>query len=501
MNKWVKRILIGIGVLTILGALGTYVVVENTLSRDYGERVKTVTLDTSQYQKSDFVLTNVNVLAPTADQFLAGRDVRVEDGLIVAVGENLNRDDDISVIDGKGLYLIPGLTDSHIHLWRSENDLLLYVANGVTQVRELHGTKLHLQWREEIENGRIGPDIHITAAQLATYGPFAGAWVGWTAERNIVRSKNDVQKTVSRLKQEGYDAIKASSFLSRDGFLTASDITRDNQIPLVGHIPLAVSLDDLFASNQKEVAHVEEFFKALDREFGVGREFSGYTHRTADEFLEYVQSRSDDIAQRVVENDITVTSTLALINSFAPQIVDVDSALEQAQLDYVNPGLAEGRIVGWLPDNNRYRVPDEYRTEGWRERQSIYWTTYAKAQQIIFEALLAHDAVIMAGTDANVPTMVPGFSLHDELEALSAAGMNNAEILASATTVPAEWMDWNVGQISPGYKANLMLLRENPLEDISATQSIESVFVNGHHLTRIELDQILERVRRANSNG
>jgi len=500
MKTWVKRILIGTCVLTILGLTGTYFAVENVISRDNGAQVRAVALEVSRDNPAQFVVTNVQVLSPSADRFQQGQSVRIDNGLIVAVGQENDFGDDITVIDGQGMYLIPGLTDSHVHLWRSENDLLLYIANGVTQIREMHGTKLHLQWREEIEKGRVGPDIFVTATQLATYGPFAGAWIGWTSERHIIRTKSDAYKTVQRLKREGYDAIKASSFLSRDGFLSASEVTRDIQIPFVGHIPLAVNLEDLFLSNQKEVAHVEEFVKALDREFGIGTEFRGYTYKTADEFLEYAQSCSADVARHVVEKNITVTSTLALINGFSPQIIDIDTALEHVELEYVNPGLAEGRIVGWLPDNNRYRVPDQYRTEGWQERQRIYWTAYAKAQQIMFDALQAHGATIVAGTDANVPTMVPGFSLHDELEALSAAGMSNSEILASATFIPGEWMGWNVGKITAGNRANLVLLREDPLAEITATRAIEWVVSNGHLHKRSDLDNMLATVRKVNSS-
>ncbi|MEP1170378.1 MAG: amidohydrolase family protein, partial [Alphaproteobacteria bacterium] len=96
---------------------------------------------------------------------------------------------------------------------------------------------------------------------------------------------------------------------------------------------------------------------------------------------------------------------------------------------------------------------------------------------------------------------VPGFSLHEEMEALQAAGMSPAEILASATTLPAKFMASGTGEIAEGRKANLVLLRDNPLKDIGATESIEMVIVGGRALDRQDLDALLDSVRTANDNS
>ncbi|NOX95588.1 MAG: amidohydrolase family protein [Alphaproteobacteria bacterium] len=84
---------------------------------------------------------------------------------------------------------------------------------------------------------------------------------------------------------------------------------------------------------------------------------------------------------------------------------------------------------------------------------------------------------------------------------LNDAGMSTSQILASVTTVPAKWMKTNIGEISAGFKANLVLLRSNPLEDIRATDSIEMVIVNGRALSRHDLDKILLAVLKANDDS
>ena len=119
----------------------------------------------------------------------------------------------------------------------------------------------------------------------------------------------------------------------------------------------------------------------------------------------------------------------------------------------------------------------------------------------MFEAFLDAGVTMFAGTDANVPVMVPGFSLHDEMQAMQAAGMTPAQVLASSTRLPAQWMGRKAGQISEGFEADLVLVRNNPLEDIAAAEDVETVFSNGHVLTRPQIDDLLTTVKEANEES
>lgn len=495
MKKWIARIALGLVVLTFLSGVSTYLFVRGSVVQMFGGNTATAEMTLEDDPTETLVITNARVLNPMGDAFLDGQSVVLKDGSITYVGENPDTSDSDKVIDAAGQYLIPGFVDSHVHLWRSENDLLLYLANGVTLVREMHGIDLHLKWRDEIEKGRLGPDLFVIAAQLATYNFAEGVWVDMTAERNVVRSDKDVRNTVEKLKNAGYDGLKASSFLSGPGYQSASRETAEQGLPLVGHLPVATRLDDLWESNQSEVAHIEEFVKALDRDFG------GYKTAEAEDFLNYVRSRSADVAEKVREKEIVVTTTLALVDSFASQIVDLDPELRAVELEYVNPGIAEGRAMGWLPGNNRYSIPESYKTDDWEARYTTYWNAYAEAQHIMFEAFLEAGVTMFAGTDANVPVMVPGFSLHDEMQAMQAAGMTPAQVLASSTRLPAQWMGRKAGQISEGFEADLVLVRNNPLEDIAAAEDVETVFSNGHVLTRPQIDDLLTTVREANEES
>ncbi len=494
MKKWIVRI----ALFTLVGLVLTFIFVNRELTRMYGglTTVAEVSLETAHER---IAITNVNVLRPDASGFDVGQTVLIDDGIIVAIGDRPDIPDDSYRVDGDGLYLVPGFTDSHVHLWQSENDLLLYLANGVTQVREMNGSEDHLTWKREIEAGRLGPDLFVVAPQLAEFSLIKGLFIAWTQSKTLVRSPEEVEEKVKALKAEGYDAIKASSFLSPELFAAVGEASQRRRIPLVGHLTNTVDIDALLASPQSELAHIEEIHKALDRGFGE------YTPDNTDEFLAFVAKRSDEVAVQLKATDKTVTTTLALVESFPKQKSDLDTVLTSAALKYANPGITEGTIItsrglGWLPEVNLYRW-NEGRSDDSKRRSLRYWETYAESHRIILQALVEADVPVLAGTDANVPVTVPGFSLHEELIALNEAGMNTTQVLASATTAPAKWSGEKVGEVYPGFRANLVLLRDNPLQDIRATSSIETVIKGTHVLDREDLDTLLQAVLRANDDS
>lgn len=499
MSKWIFRIVFGIVVLVIISALGSYAFVDRELSKMYGGHTQRAVFDFPNDAPDAYAISNVNVLTPSADSFISKQTVLIDGGEIISVGNNLELTENVQVIDAAGKFLLPGYTDSHVHLWESENDLLLYIANGVTQIRDMNSLPVSLEWKKEIARGRPGPDIFTVAPQFGTFGFIEGFFVSWTQHKTTVRSEKQIRDAVKSFAKKGYDAIKASSFLDKEGYRALNSATLENNIPLVGHLPVAADFEDVWNSNQIEIAHIEELVKKLNNEFG------GYGFDTKDDFLKYVRNRSTIVADRLKQNNIAVSSTLSLTDSFHKQKSDLSSVLKASPLQYENPGISEGTVItsrgmGWLHDVNIYRWPSEWSEE--RRRKSLaYWKAYAEAQHILLDALIEKDVRIMAATDANVPVMVPGFSLHQEMKALNNAGMSPSQVLASATLVPGEFMRNKTGKVSSGYKANLVLLRENPLEDIRATDSIQMVFSNGRMYSRKDLDKMLQAVSNANDSS
>ena len=460
------------------------------------KRQPLVNLEQFTPQTGPVAVKNVHILAPDGNGFLQGQTILMEGGMIVDIAPNLTIPASTKIIDGQGKYLIPGLIDSHVHLFKSPNDLLLYVANGVTEIREMIGDETKLAMKKEIANGRIGPKMWVASPPLGSIKQFSDRFISLTRGAINIDNAKEAEENVQQLYNQGYDGIKIYSHLNRESYLAATKTANALGMPVAGHIPWEASLTDFWESGQSEIAHMEEVMNALRREFWQD------TTRNSDDFLPFVEERSEAIATQLLKRDISVTSTLWLTESFVRQKFDLDRVLNEIELAYVNPGMSEGAKMGdakfgWLPEVNLYSLPEGL-TEDEKVGSKKFWTNYGKACQILTKNLSNRGVKIMAGTDANLPPTVPGFSLHDELISLNRAGMTPAQVLRAATSLPAQWLKSKTGEISVGFNANLVLLDKNPLMDIRHTKTINTVFSNGKIYNRALLDQLLAAVKKVN---
>lgn len=445
-------------------------------------------------------ITNAHVLAPGGESFLSDQTVVLEAGHIIAVHSGVPAIH-MKILDAKGKFLIPGYTDAHVHLFKSPNDLLLYVANGVTQIRELIGEPAHLRWRRQIEaDQRIGPDMYVASPRLGTFGRLEGWFMSWSQGFDNIRNAQVAEKAVKKYQRMGYDGIKIYSHLSPESYQALCETARDIDMPIMGHVPFRVGLEDIYTSGQSDIAHFEEIMNALRREFGY------YNAENAPEFLSFVKERVDEVAEQLMAHNITLTSTMWGTEHLVEQKFELESFLREVKLEYENPGISEWSTMvprgglGWLPHVNRYQLPEGL-TAKERVSRKIHWETYAAAEQVVAQKLIERGVKIMTGTDANLPVRVPGFSLFDEFESLNAIGMRPAQVLRSSTVIPAEWMGSNTGSIEIGRQANLLLLDDNPLLDIRNARKINAVILNGKFFNRSLLDDMLEAVRLANKTS
>lgn len=492
IRKWALRSLIVIALVCAASLLW----VDYQLDRFAGAGTTVVDPAGFSATTGPTAITNAHVLSGDGTAMLAGQTVVFDESGILAVGEAVDVPAGARVVDGSGLYLIPGLVDAHVHLKQSPNDLLVYVAAGVTGVREMSGSAEHLKWRDQINAGRLGPRMFVASEKLESWDWLPGHFQRWTRNRINVHRPGDAAGIVKSLAGEGFDAVKLGSILDAGTYREIDRAASEAGIPVVGHFPESMSLEALLASGQGELAHIEEIAKALNAEFGY------FGRSNGDEYLAFVRKRSDDVAAGLVESDIAVVSSLWLIESIATQKVAPAEVVATIELRYANPGLVEGTPLsrGWLPGNNAYEVgPDASDAE--RAAQEAYWTTFAAAHHILLRAMRDRGVRLMAGTDANTAGVVPGFSLHDELESLVDAGLSPAQALHAATSVPARRMGHASGKIAPGLRADMVLLRANPLQDIANTRSIQGVVLNGRLLDRSRLDAILKAVEDANNKS
>ena len=496
IRKW-----IWISLATLISIMGVaFLWSEGQLDRMYGGKTPNVDLFQFRPVTGKMAIVHTNILSIAGDSFVTDQTLIFNQKEILAINQDSTFDVDTRVIDGKGKYLIPGLVDSHVHLFKSKNDLLLYLVNGITGIREMKGRAFHLAWRDSIRRGHLGPRMFVASEKLQSYKRMTGVFNKWARGDLNVKYTQPKEELLNSLEEEGYDAIKLGSHLSAEDYRLIQEASEDLSIPIVGHIPYSMEFEDFWKSNQYEVAHIEEFVKALINSY-----YEQGLNDTDTLLLDYVSEQAPLVSQKMVDRDIAVVSTLWLMESLLPQKLALDSLLQAVELSYVNPGLVEGtpmtkRALGWLPEMNLYRMPKDLSEEEKTGRLS-YWAQYIEAHHLLLASMLEKEVRILAGTDANLPVVVPGFSLHDELESLVKGGMSPLQALQSATLIPNEWMGIKSGKITRGYIPDLLILEGNPLENIRNTRSICGVVAHGKYFDRGLLDEMLSELKRINGQS
>lgn len=392
----------------------------------------------------------VEVLPMTEERVLRDQTVLVEGGRIARIGSA----SDVQLpagtlrIEGRGRTLIPGLIDSHVHLL-DEGDLLVYLANGITTVRNLKGLPWHLELRERLARGEIlGP-------RLLTSGPFVN--------EPAVRSVEDVQLAVAEQLEAGYDCIKIHGDLAPAAYAALLEEAVLAEIPVVGHAPRNLPFERVLElRGQREISHAEEYL------------YTYFDHLPDGPSAEAIEK----IAKATAEAGIAVTPNLVAFRLIVRQIEDLGRELARPEMAWVAP--PGGR--GWKPDLNKYArnfEPDD--AEPMAQR-------YALLERLT-KALQAAGVRLLAGSDAMNPVAIPGFSLHDELVLLVAAGLTPYQALRAATASFGEFLGDDTGRVSEGARADLVLLAGNPLESIAKTRAIEGVLTGGRWLAKDELAQ------------
>ena len=410
-------------------------------------------------------LVNVRVLPMSgAKRVVPGQTVLVMDGVIHSLGpaSSIEIPADVPVVDGKGGFLIPGLVDSHVHLFGA-GDNELYVANGVTTVFSMGSAGgAVLDWRHDVSEGRLlGPQIFTSSNWLDGDPPARSV-------NTIVATPEEGRQLVGELAEQGYDFVKAYTFLDDPTYRAIAEEARSRGIALVGHVPRQVGLQPVLEEGQALIAHIEELL--------------------ATEFRESLDAgRAAEVAAQLAARGVAVSPTLGVLEQIALQTGNRD-AVEELWARSVTRYVPSVREAWWRTENP-YAANEQ---PSWRTLMQE-WLRFGRE----FTRLLhQHRVLILAGTDAPVPQMVPGFSLLDDLRNLHKAGLTPYEVLKTATANPAAFIGptANFGRIEVGLRGDLVLLEGDPLESLDALAKPAGVGLNGVWFDRAELDGLLDLV-------
>ena len=436
------------------------------------------------------VFENVTVIPMDSEGVLEGQTVVVEDQRIAAIGASgdIEIPAGAHVVDGTGRFLIPGLSDMHVHVFGTENDLLTYLANGVTTIRTMGGDPpAILEWRDQVRAGtRVGPSIWAWNPMFENHDE---DWE-WGTERatrggkTFVHTPEEAEQLVAEMAALGVDGIKSHYVISSDIFQAFVKSADQHGLPLDGHVPAdhancpsnpdcvidrSDSWDAFRTMEVPALAHVEELVKMVDL-------VDVDTRQASDESIR-------QMAQDAADDGLWVTTTIYMFRSIVDQAADLQGTLAALpEVKYVHPDVFDN--MGW---GAGYYVDLGSRA---------YYPNYLAAQEKMLLALNESGAHLMSGTDAPSSLIVPGFSLHDELETMVDLGLSPYEVLRTSTYNPALYLGEleETGTVEVGKRADLLLLEGNPLEDITNTRQIAGTMVRGRWFDRADLDLMLDRV-------
>lgn len=391
------------------------------------------------------------------------------------------------VVNGRNLFVIPGLWDMHVHLvfgdWfpdTEEISLPLFVANGVTGVRDM-GSELGIVqgWRNEIEAGRlIGPRIQTSGPMLDGPKPRFPSSIA-------IGTSDDARQAVADLKRSGADFIKLQSLIPRDAVFAIADEAKKQEIAFEGHVPDSVRASEMSEAGMKSFEHLIGIFEGsspAEDDFLKGNKAEG-------RFLAaYDLARATSLAAILAKNQTWQCPTL--VWERGGNLIDASDFSRDARVKYV-PG--SWRSKTWK------RFTDEI-TQGYGTDDLATRRKFIEKELEVVGMLHKAGVPFLAGTDTPAGVHIfPGFSLHEELQRFVAAGFTPVEALQTATLNPARFfgMEEQLGTVEKGKLADLVILSGNPLEDIANTQKIAGVILDGHYFSRGDLDKMLTRVEAA----
>lgn len=429
--------------------------------------------DTPLIGKSETPFTtafvNVNVIPMTREVVLANQTVIIKDGRIAALGpfESTAIPDNAIKIDGRDRYLLPGLADLHIHL-RSTDELLSYLAHGVTTVLHLSGAMSGapdlLNYRAQIARGeRLGPTLYLSGPNVDGDPPI------WRGVSVAVTTPKEARRVVAEQKRAGYDVIKVYNQLSNEAYTALAEAAKQNNIAVVGHVPRAVGVEGALKAGQVMIAHGEEYFFTYFNCKECGRD------RKPDE------SKIPTIVQATLVAGTAVTPNLSFIAATRRQLDNLESVLADPETKYLRP-----QVLSMWKSQNPTNRPE---LEKFDEREKVKYPFVQKLTKALSDA----GVLLLLGTDSSAPGLFPGQSAHLELRELVHAGLTPYQALATGTRNAGQFISECVrptekfGTIAIGQRADLILLSKNPLENIDNISQLAGVMARGQWLPMAKL--------------
>lgn len=422
-----------------------------------------------------YAFTQVAVLAMDRERVLENQTVVVRAGRIESIDPGGKAPAGATIIDGAGLYLMPGLAEMHGHVpggsnpQYAEDVLFLYISNGVTLVRGMAGDPYHIELRQRLASGDLdGPTLFA-----------ASPWIG----HHNAGSEAQTRRTVRDYHEQGFDLLKSGS-PSPSNYGHMADEANRLGIPFAGHIPGGVTLERALAAGQASIDHLDRYVEFLVGEEAdlAGRQSGFFGSGLIDLVdMERIPAAVDMTREAGTWNVPTLSLVEHLASDEAPE-----DMIQWPEMRY----LPDNVLAGWVESKHNFQARDDFQPEAAQRLVEV--------RRQLLKALYDGGAPIALGSDAPQFFNVPGFSIHREMAMMVAAGLSPYEVLVTGTRNPAQYFGTpeDFGQVAPGHRADLILLERNPLEDIGRMRERVGVMVRGQWFAESEIQERLEAIAR-----
>lgn len=441
--------------------------------------------------KYDFAITNANVVHLETGK-IEIRNVYISDGKIQAVEatdseSNFKAD---STIDASGKYLLPGFWDNHIHLRggdsliaNNKNFLKLFIANGVTTVRDAGGDLTHsvMEWKKQIASeDLIGPTIFTAGPKIDGPNP---SWAGSLE----VKKEEDIVRALDSLEALNVDFVKIyDSRISPKNYLKAIEEAKKRGFTVSGHMPFTVTLDETMNAGMDGIEHLYYIMKGCaSNEIEVTEKLNkgemGFWDAMPALMGAYTDSTAQTTFNKLKENNVFVVPTLHIGKTLS--YLDKVDHTKDTYLKYMGKVIVQtyqGRIQSAL------NASEEAREN--RKQLDAFFGKLAKS-------LDSAGVQLLAGSDSGAfnSYTYPGISLHKELQAMVANGISPLDALRTSTVNGTKFLNQtdDYGTIFKGKVSDLVILDANPLENIENTRKIYMVIKGTQVFSKSKLEELL----------
>ena len=447
--------------------------------------------DKEEKETYELMISNANIVDVASGKVIGNQLILISGDSIKKVvnSKDVEKYEAKKEINAEGKFVMPGLWDMHVHfrggdslVQENKNLLPVFLAYGVTTVRDAGGdiSPQLLEWRKAVANGElIGPRIFTPGPKLDGENP---AWPGSIS----VTTEAEVSAALDSLETMDVDFVKAyDGSLTPEMFYAIIKESNERGLKMTGHMPLSSDFMEAVEMGLDGAEHMyyplmatsplSDSLRKLNKGYGI--------------MVPVIESYDDELAnqayKKMAEKNLYVTPTLHIGKTLA-QILEVDHSADTL-LPYIGKGIQE-----------TYRG----RIEGAKRAQASGSTMRDKMEQKSAEMIVPMQkagVLLLAGSDSGAfnSFVYPGESLHGELQELVAAGLTPQQALETSVINGPKFFDLqnSYGSIEAGKVADLLILDENPLQDIKNLAEIHAVIKSGKVYDQKKLNAQLQAVK------